>query len=167
MNYLENLFRPLLSKSNRNEYICLDKNEPPFSAFEAVKDIITDNDIKSLRIYPDPYELYEKLSDFVQVRIDQLLVTQGSEQAIEFVFRVFVAENDEVVYLNPSFAMFDVFAYMQKAVVKHINFDKNMSLKIGKILSKINSKTKLFILANPNNPRHAMKIVKMVKTKMI
>lgn len=151
-NYLNGLFRPKLEKGNREQYICIDKNEPPFSAFELVKDLITDEDIKNLRSYPNPYELYEKLSDFVGVKIEQLLITQGSEQAIEFVFRVFVDENDEVVYLNPSFAMFDVYAYIQKAQIKYINFEDNISLKIESVINSITESTKLFVLANPNNP---------------
>jgi histidinol-phosphate aminotransferase len=151
-NYLNELFRPKLEKGNRDQYICIDKNEPPFSAFELVKDLITDEDIKNLRVYPDPYELYEKLSNFVGVSIEKLLITQGSEQAIEFVFRVFVNENDEVIYLNPSFAMFDVYSYIQKAKIKYINFEDNISLKIESVINSITESTKLFVLANPNNP---------------
>jgi len=49
-----------------------------------------------LRIYPDLYELYEKLAVFSRTNIEQLLITNGSEQAIEFVFRVFLEENDEI-----------------------------------------------------------------------
>jgi histidinol-phosphate aminotransferase len=150
--YLSKLYRPSLEKTNKNSFICLNKNEPPFSAFDMVDGLITDNDIKSLRVYPDPYELYEKLSNFVNVEMNQLLITQGSEQAIEFIFRVFLEENDEVVYLNPSFAMFDVFAYIQKAKIKYIEFDKYMELNVDNILKNITNNTKLFVLANPNNP---------------
>ena len=151
-DYISKLYRPSLEKNDRNEFICLDKNEPPFSAFYLVKDIISDSDVSSLRIYPDPYELYEKLSIFVGVDINQLLITQGSEQAIEFIFRVFLEKNDEVVYLNPSFAMFDVFAYQQQASVKYVKFDKDMVLSVDTIINTITNKTKLFVLANPNNP---------------
>lgn len=150
--YISKLYRPSLEKSNRDNFICMDKNEPPFSAFDIVKDLIVDADIKSLRVYPDPYELYEKLSKFVGVKIDQLLITQGSEQAIDFVFRIFVEEDDEVVYLNPSFAMFDVFAFQQKAKVKYIEFDDKMRVTIEHIINNITQDTKLFVLANPNNP---------------
>jgi len=150
--YISDLYRPSLAKSDRDRFICLDKNEPPFSAFDVVDNLITDEDIKSLRVYPDPYELYIKLSNFVGVSINQLLITQGSEQAIEFVFRIFVEENDEVVYLNPSFAMFDVFAYQQKAKVKYIEFDTNMRLNVETVINSITTKSKLFVLANPNNP---------------
>lgn len=150
--YISKLDRPLLEETDRFSYICMDKNEPPFSAFELIKGLISNEDIKSLRIYPDPYELYQKLSVFSGANINQLLITQGSEQAIEFVFRIFLEENDEVVYLNPSFAMFDVFAYAQKANMKYIEFDRDMTLSVDVILCTITGETKLFVLANPNNP---------------
>lgn len=150
--YISKLYRPSLEQDDRNKFICLDKNEPPFSAFDIVDNLITDQDIKSLRVYPNPYELYEKLSKFVGVDKNQLLITQGSEQAIEFIFRIFLEENDEVIYLNPSFAMFDVFAYQQKAKVKYVEFDDSMTLTVEKIINSISPTTKLFVLANPNNP---------------
>jgi len=150
--YMSKLYRPPLEKNDRSKFICLDKNEPPFSAFDVVDNLITDQDIKSLRVYPNPYKLYKKLSKFAGVDINQLLITQGSEQAIEFVFRIFLEKNDEVVYLNPSFAMFDVFAYQQKAKVKHIEFDNNMTLNVNTIINSITNRSKLFVLANPNNP---------------
>jgi histidinol-phosphate aminotransferase len=150
--YISKLYRPILEKTNRELSICLDKNEPPFSAFDIVDNLITDKDIENLRVYPDSYELYEKLANFVNVDINQLLITQGSEQAIGFIFRIFIEEDDEVVYLNPSFAMFDVFAYHQKAKIKHIEFDKDMVLSVETILENITNDSKLFVLANPNNP---------------
>lgn len=150
--YLARLYRPSLEKDNRSEFICMDKNEPPFSAFESIDGLINDSDIQSLRIYPSSYELYTKLASFSGVQTKQLLITQGSEQAIEFVFRIFLLENDEVVYLKPSFAMFDVFAYVQRANVKYIEFDGDMTLSVDAIIGAITNKTKLFVLANPNNP---------------
>lgn len=151
-NYLSNLYRPSLEHSDRNEYVCMDKNEPPFSAFDCIDDLINDDDIRSLRVYPDPFELYEKLAKFSNVNMNQLLITQGSEQAIEFVFRVYLEEDNEVVYLNPSFAMFDVFAYVQKAKIKYIEFNEDMTISVDLIMHTITTKTKLFVLANPNNP---------------
>jgi len=151
-DYMLGLYRPPLMKNSRETVLCLDKNEPPFSAFDCVDGLITNEDIKSLRVYPDPYELYEKLAYFVGVKMNQLLITQGSEQAIEFVFRMFLDENDEVVYLNPSFAMFDVFAYCNKAKIKYIQFDYKMNISLKNIIDSITETTKLFVLANPNNP---------------
>ena len=151
-NYLSNLYRPSLKKSDRSDFISLNKNEAPFSAFNSLNNLFCDEDIKSLREYPDPYKLYKKLSKFIGVDTNSLLITQGSEQAIRFIFDTFLDYGDEVIYPNPSFAMFDVFAYYNKAKVKHLNYSKNRKLSIEKILNAITSKTKLFVLANPNNP---------------
>lgn len=151
-NYLEKLYRPPLQKTKRNDFICLDKNEPPFSAFEEINNIFNNEDLKELRTYPNPYSLYKKLKKFVNVNINQLLITHGSEQAIEFVFRVFLKKEDEVVFLNPSFAMYDVFTYHAQAKAKYVNFNKNMKLTLERVLKNITKKTKLFVLSNPNNP---------------
>jgi len=150
--YLNNLYRPPLEKNNRDEFICLDKNEPPFGAFDIIDFQFTNKDFLKLRSYPDPYELYKKLAKFVGVDIKNLLITNGSEQAIDFVFRIFLEENDEVVYLNPSFAMFDIFTYHNRAKAKYIHFDKYINVSLDKILNTITKKTSLFALANPNNP---------------
>ena len=150
--YLSKQYRPPLEQPNIVQYTRLDKNEPPFSAFESVNELFNDFDISNLKDYPNPYTLYQKLKDYLNIDITQLLITNGSEQAIEFVFRVFLEANDKVVYLNPSFAMFDVFAYHAKATIKHINFDDNISIDIQTILQNITAQTKLFVLANPNNP---------------
>ncbi len=150
--YIEDLYRPLLEKTDRASYTCLDKNEAPFSAFDNNKNLITSEDIYNLKSYPNPFFLYEDLSSFLNIDIDNILLTQGSEQAIDFVFRVFLSEDDTVVFLEPSFAMFDVFAFQNKAKVKTIKFDENMTLNINKVLDSITVDTKLFALANPNNP---------------
>lgn len=154
MNYAEyllGLYRPPLEKTNREEYVCLDKNEPPFSAFDTIENMFDDNDMKMLRVYPDLYSLYEKLADFVGVGIHNLLITQGSEQALKYVFEVFVEEGDEVVYYNPSFAMYDVFSFLKKASIKYIEFHDDATTNVGDILKAVTDKTRLFSLINPHN----------------
>ena len=96
--YLKNLYRPALEKSKTQEFLCLDKNEPPFSAFDSINGLFSNEDMIKLREYPNLYDLYEKLSTFSDVNIDNLLLTQGSEQALKSVFDIFVEEGDEVVY---------------------------------------------------------------------
>jgi histidinol-phosphate aminotransferase len=151
IQHLEKLYRPHLEKSYRDEFICFDKNEAPFSAFEVIDGLINNNDIKNLRQYPDPYLLYKRLASFLKVEIENLLLTHGSEQGINYIFQVILEKGDEVVYLNPSFAMYDVFTYIQQAKKKYIYF-QDFKLDLELVLSSISKKTKLFVLANPNNP---------------
>jgi histidinol-phosphate aminotransferase len=149
--YISKLYRPALEKTKKNDYIYLDKNEPPFSAFDSVFDLITNENILNLREYPDAYELYEKLAIFTNVNIHNLLITQGSEQALKYIFEVFVEENDEVIYYNPSFAMYDVYCFQKKAKVKQLEFDENGNMILSDILSSVTKNTRLFSLINPHN----------------
>lgn len=149
--YISKLFRPPLEKNDRDQYVCLDKNEPPFSAFDSIDGMFNDLDMKMLRIYPDLYDLYEKLAKFVGVDVNNLLITQGSEQALKYVFEVFIDENDEVVYYNPSFAMYDVFSYHRKAVKKYVEFRDDATTKVEDIIDKVTKNTRLFSLINPHN----------------
>ncbi|MDF1875016.1 aminotransferase class I/II-fold pyridoxal phosphate-dependent enzyme [Sulfurimonas sp. SAG-AH-194-I05] len=149
--YLSKLYRPPLEKSKTKDFLCLDKNEPPFSAFDSLDDLFTTEDILNLREYPNLYEVYEKLATFVGVKIENLLLTQGSEQALKSVFEVFVEEGDEVVYYYPSFAMYDVYSYQKKANVVHLDFRDDGTMNVDDICLKVTEKTTLFSLISPHN----------------
>ena len=149
--YISTLYRPALEKSKTKEFLCLDKNEPPFSAFDSLNDLFCDKDILNLREYPNLYELYEKLATFTDVSIKNLLLSQGSEQALKNIFEVFVEENDEVIYYYPSFAMYDVFSYQRKAKVIHLHFKDDGSMSVDDIINNVTYKTRLFSLISPHN----------------
>jgi len=149
--YISKLYRPPLEKSKTKNYLCLDKNEPPFSAFDSLDNLFCDEDILNLREYPNLYNLYEKLATFTDVPIDNLLLTQGSEQALKSVFDIFVEEDDEVVYYYPSFAMYDVYSYQKKAKVIHLEFKDNGKMDVDDIIKTVTDNTRLFSLISPHN----------------
>ena len=59
-NYLKKLFRPPNEIISDNNCIRLDRNEPPFSAFSIIEDFISNDELKSLNLYPawHPIDLY-------------------------------------------------------------------------------------------------------------
>jgi histidinol-phosphate aminotransferase len=149
-DYLSLLYRPPL-KERDAALLYLDKNEPPFSAFERVDDVLDDDDMRNLRAYPDLFPLYRKLAAFSGVAVENLLLSQGSEQAIRTVFDLFVEPGDEVVYFDPSFAMYDVYSYFQKARVTHLGFSEERTAGVETILEAVTPRTRLFSLINPHN----------------
>ena len=149
--HLEKLYRPPLEKSKTKEFLYLDKNEPPFSAFDSLDGLFTNEDILNLREYPNLYELYDKLASFVGVSIENLLLTQGSEQALKNVFDIFVEQDDEVIYYYPSFAMYDVYSYQKKAKVTHLKFRDDGSMDVDDIINSVTQNTRLFSLISPHN----------------
>ena len=63
-----------------------------------------------------------------------------------------VSPGDEVVFLEPSFAMIEVFNKTFQALEKPVVFGESRSIHIDQIKKQISPKTKLLVLPNPNNP---------------
>ena len=111
---------------------------------------------EELVAYPALEGLYEKLAQFLGTQRQALLLTYGSDTAIRMVFDTFVNPGDEVVFLNPSYGMFSVYADMFGATKKVVEYNADFSLPVSRIIGKINPRTKLVILADPNHTGTAM-----------
>ncbi len=143
--------RPPLKPWNREGWTCLDKNEAPFSPLTEASEFYESLKGIDARTYPDPFPLYEKLSRFVDLSTDHLLLTFGSEQAIRYAYELMISPGDQVVCLSPSFAMLEVFNKTFQAEVISVEFH-SVTLPLGRILGAITDRTRLVVLPNPNNP---------------
>ena len=135
-NYIGKLYRPSPEKKIDDEFIRLDRNEPPFSAFEVIDGFLSNHELKSLNHYPEVYSLYKKIAKLFQLDVQQLLLTHGSEQGIRYVFDTFLDSGDEVVYFDPSYAMYDVYSYYKKAKAKKINFGESRVISLDQIFDR-------------------------------
>ena len=150
---VENLSRQNDIGENRNGFYRLDKNErvTPFNKSD-IKNIlksINDNDLSS---YADQSTLYKKISKYLSIDINQILITPGSDAAIKYVFETFVSKNDLVGYLNPTYAMIEVYANLYGAKSFKIGFDKNLNYKFNEFDKLFKLKPKIIFIANPNQP---------------
>ncbi len=150
--HFDTFSRPALAPFNREGKICLDKNESPFSLADCCP-----NELKrileiDLRTYPDPYPLYQRLAQHLTLDPSNLLITYGSEQGIRYCFELVVEPGDEIVTLDPTFAMVAVFAEQFRAVKKLIPYDESLHVSAERICAAVGERTKLIIIANPNNP---------------
>ena len=155
LNYLphfDSFARPPLESKALGGKISLNKNEAPFSPQDIVPDIDFDLGPAPFNVYPDAFPLYEALANFLGCARENLLFTCGSEQAIRQAFEVMVGPGDEVVYMNPSFAMIDVFASQFRAKKSIVPFNDQLQCPVADILATITRQTKLVVLPNPNNP---------------
>ena len=63
-----------------------------------------------LHQYPDMWKPYEKLSNYLDVSEEELLITRGVEGAFKQVFEILVDKGDSVGILTPTCAMYHVYA---------------------------------------------------------
>jgi histidinol-phosphate aminotransferase len=107
---------------------------------------------EDLSIYPAYGELLDKICEYMDVPVSQVLATNGTDEALKCFFDTFINEKDEVIILSPSFAMFGVYADAAGADVKELLYNEDLSFPVDNLLNAISSKTRMIMFANPNNP---------------
>jgi len=108
-----------------------------------------------LNRYPDPQPraLVDALADLYGSEPDRLLVTRGSDEAIDLLVRAFCrAREDAVVVSPPTFGMYAVCARIQGAAVIEAPLEAAGELDADKLLAAVTPATKLVFVCNPNNP---------------
>jgi histidinol-phosphate aminotransferase len=115
---------------------------------ERIKSVIGED----LARYPvrDQYEPI--VAAHLGVETDELLLTNGTDEAIHLVCETYLEPDDEVIIVVPTFAMFEIYAGATGARVTSIPADQDFVYPVEKILAGINERTRLIAVANPNNP---------------
>jgi len=151
--HIDRIYRTPSENMHRYNKLRLDKNEN-VSGFEhnALKEALAAATPEFISSYPETDILYEKIAKMLNCQKENVIVTNGSDGAIKSVFEAFVESGDEVILLNPSYAMYDVYCDMFNAKKVIIDFEKGLNLSRRKIIECISNETKLIIIANPNSP---------------
>lgn len=152
---LNSLLRPHIAKlqpytSARDEYtgtegVFLDANENPFGS-------ITDQDFNR---YPDPYQsaLKAEISQIKQVRPTQIFLGNGSDEAIDLLYRAFCNPGkDNVILLPPTYGMYEVSASINDVEIRKVPLTEDFQLQPEKILAKTDENSKILFICSPNNP---------------
>lgn len=130
----------------RDEYegelgVFLDANESPFN--------------NGYNRYPDPHQkqLKERLSEIKGVPSRNVFIGNGSDEAIDLVFRVFCEpRKDNVVAITPSYGMYKVAAAMNDVELREVELRENFELPTDELLAATDEHTKAIFLCSPNNP---------------
>jgi len=107
-----------------------------------------------LHLYPEAsyVELKSKIAKRFEVTSEEVIVGNGSDEVIEFLFKVFVEKQDFVVVSNPSFLMYQKFGELYQARVETVSL-KNFAHDLEGISKVVKEKpVKLVFLDHPHNP---------------
>lgn len=134
-------------------YVGLDRNE----RLEPFPDWFMDNmrhavTSELLTWYPTQDELERELSEYLSVPENSLILTPSSDSAFKSIYQAYIRPGDRVVMLDPSYAMFPVYAQMFQAEAVPIGFDQYLSLDSGSFLHNIRPGVRMIVIANPNQP---------------
>ncbi|MEL6132546.1 MAG: aminotransferase class I/II-fold pyridoxal phosphate-dependent enzyme, partial [Bacteroidota bacterium] len=105
--------------------------------------------------YPDPHQraLKAALAPIKGVRPEQIFLGNGSDEAIDLLFRVFCEPKvDHVLLLPPTYGMYQVSADINQVKTVHVPLNADFTLPVGDIIASIRPGTKLIFICSPNNP---------------
>lgn len=129
-------------------YIKLNTNESPYPPAPSVAAAITRQEVEQLRLYSDPTgaELKEKLAGLYGVEPENVFLSNGSDEVLNFAFLAFGAEG--VAYPDISYGFYPVFAQLYQLDAVEIPLKEDFTVDyrdycgIGRMV----------VLANPNAP---------------
>lgn len=105
-----------------------------------------------LQQYPAYGNVVERLADYAGVQAKQLMITNGSDQGIDLVFRAVSREHAQAIIPGPSFAMYDQCAKVEGMEIIAPHYSKDQGYPLDDVLNAINEQTAIVVIANPNNP---------------
>lgn len=139
--------------SDRSSYVRLDKNERTVAfSTEIFREMMAGLSADQIVAYPDQTSLYKKLSAFYELPEDHFLLSPGSDAGIKMIFETYFEKSDRVIYLDPTYAMVDVYANMFQVEKITCGFDSALNLDFKGLMSSITDGVKGVIVANPNQP---------------
>jgi histidinol-phosphate aminotransferase len=152
---LHKLLRPHIASlkpysSARDEYsgkegIFLDANENGLGS-------VSDQDFNR---YPDPYQtaLKVKLGTIKQVPPENIFLGNGSDEAIDLLFRAFCNPGkDNVIIMPPTYGMYEVSAGINDVAIKKVSLSPSFDMDVKGVLAAADDQTKIIFICSPNNP---------------
>ncbi|NDP26416.1 MAG: histidinol-phosphate transaminase [Flavobacterium sp.] len=123
------------------DMIFLDANENPFE--------------NGVNRYPDPQQSRVKmvLAKQKNVKPNQILLGNGSDEVLDLIFRAFCEPKvDNVITLPPTYGMYGVLANINAVENREVLLSEEFQPQVEKILETVDENTKIIFLCSPNNP---------------
>jgi histidinol-phosphate aminotransferase len=102
--------------------------------------------------YPEYEECRQKLARYFGVSVDQILLTNGVDDAIKLICDTFVDPGDVLLVPAPTFPMYEFFHSVAGGKTTRVAYNPDLQPPIEKLLSALGRRTRWVALANPNNP---------------
>jgi histidinol-phosphate aminotransferase len=133
LNFNENLFMPRVKQA------------------KLVKELAEEID---LRMYPEDEEvkLREKLTGYIKVPKDFLVVGNASDELIDRIIRLFIEKGDIAISFAPTFSIPRLCVKRQEGEYITVPLLSSLQLDVKGMLSKFTDKTRLLYICSPNNP---------------
>lgn len=147
-------YNPPLEGRTKEGYLRLDFNERTIPPHPLVKEAVGQYMGRGeFQVYPEYGDLDNVIADYIGVKLPEVIATNGSDQAIDIIYRATVDREDGVILPVPTFAMLEQSARIQGAKLVAPRYKgENLDFPFDEVMDAIKLGIKLVVICNPNNP---------------
>jgi len=136
----------------RTHKLRLDFNENPIGCSPAVRRALARLGAESISAYPEQQTVRLKAARYFGVKPPELLLTNGTDEALSLVVSTFVEPGDHVLLVEPTYAMYRFYSELAGARIIAPRYSAAMDFPWEEVLAALASAPKVFFLPNPNSP---------------
>jgi histidinol-phosphate aminotransferase len=139
---------PIVSRAGMS----LDLNESMAGCSPRVLARLRSLTASDVSLYPEREAGERLVADFLQVPPEQVLLTNGMDEALSLLFATYLGSGDELLFADPTFVMYPMLGAAAGAQVVRVPSGEDLTLPIADLLAGITPHTRVIAIANPNNP---------------
>jgi len=130
----------------------LDFNENTLACSPAVLAAIQNISAADLTRYPERGPVEALAAQHLDLRSEQVILTNGVDEAIHILCQAFLDRGDELLLPVPTYTMYEIYASATDAEIIRVQSAADFAFPFESLLAAITPKTKLIAVANPNSP---------------
>lgn len=134
----------------------LDFNENTFGSSPRVMERLRAVTAEELTKYPEREPVERIVAKHFGLQGGQVVLTNGVDEAIHLMCCAFLEPEDEALIATPSFFMYDVSVQMMTPHLRKVQADATLEFPFDRFMTAITDRTKLIMVASPNNPTGAV-----------
>src|SRR5579871_1707696 len=140
---------PLEGRTNK---VRLDFNENPIGCSPAVRKALAKLRAADISAYPEQESVKRRLAKFFGVYTEEMLLTNGTDEALSLIVNTFVNENDKVLFVEPTYAMYRFYSELVGARILAPRYTATMEFPWPEVMAALNKSPRVLFLPNPNSP---------------
>jgi histidinol-phosphate aminotransferase len=134
----------------------LDFNENTVACSPRVIEALTAIAASDLARYPERAVVEAKVAQHLGLEADQVLLTNGVDEAIHVLCQTYLDPGDEFLFPVPTYSMYEIYGSATDASVRTVQAGEDFAFPLEAVLAAITPQTKLIAIASPNSPTGAV-----------
>jgi histidinol-phosphate aminotransferase len=130
----------------------LDFNENTVACSPRVLEALARIPAADLAKYPERSGVEGKVAQHLGLAPDQVLLTNGVDEAIHVLCQTYLDRGDEFLFPTPTYSMYEVYGSCTDAAVRTVASGEDFTFPLEPLLAAITPQTKVIAIASPNSP---------------